>query len=293
MSEKEYYLKVGKIHKEVCEKVKPLIKPGEKLLDITKKIESIIQEYDVSLAFPVNLQLNNLVHYTPLPEDEIVLKDDDLVKVDIGLHIDGYIADGAFTVTFDNNYQDMVDFTEKTLKKVLTDLKPGMLISEIGKRLDEEMKNSKYKIIRNLQGHQLKQWELHSTKSVPVFKTESKNKLEIGEAYAVEIFITDGDGWINASNKALIYAITKVTVPVRNPKVKKLILKIKKRRKSFPFSERYIYDHLKYSKVDFFLLKKTENILEYPILVENPNSKIAQFEDVIFVDEKEVIITTK
>ena len=187
----------------------------------------------------------------------------------------------------------MVSFTEETLKSALKDLKPGMKISEIGRRLDELMKDSKYKIIRNLSGHQLQLWDLHSVKSVAVFETGNEDILEEGDALAVEIFITDGDGWINSSNKALIYALTRNLSPVRNPNVKKLQNDIFKRRKTLPFTERYVLEHLGYSKVDFFLLKKTENLKEYPILLEKPGSKIAQFEDVIYVDKDKVIITTK
>jgi methionyl aminopeptidase len=293
MSDKEMYLKVGKIHKEICEKAKPLIKTGEKLLDITKKIEAMVQGAGASLAFPVNLQLNNLVHYSPLPNDETVIGPKDLIKVDIGIHIDGYIADGAFTINFDPAYDDMVSFTEETLKNALKGLKPGMKISEIGKRLDLSMKDSKYKIIRNLSGHQLQAWDLHSIKSVPVFETPNEDLLEEGDALAVEIFITDGEGWIHSAPQALIYALTRNLAPVRNANVKKLQNDIFKRRKTLPFTERYVLEHLGYSKVDFFLLKKTDNLKEYPILVEKPGTKIAQFEDVIYVDKDKVIITTK
>lgn len=291
---KEMYLKVGKIHKEVCEKAKPLIKIGASYLDIARKIEKIISSYDnVSLSFPINLQPNNEVHYTPIPGDTRVVKQDDIIKVDIGLHIDGYIADGAFTVSFNKDYDEMVNFTEKLLKKTINGLKPGMKISEIGKRLDDGMKNSKYKIIRNLMGHQIDKWELHSSKSVMVYETDNDNVLEPGEAYAVEIFITDGAGFIKSSPNAIIYAMKKKLTPARDLKIRNLCKKIYEKRKSFPFSERYVVEHLGYSKMDFFNLKKSGNIMEYPILLELPNSKIAQFEDVIYVDEKEIIITTK
>jgi len=290
---KEDYLKAGQIHKEVCKKAREWVKPGEKYIDIAKKIEALIQEKGTSLAFPVNLQRSNIVHYTPIPDDENVVEKDDLIKVDIGIHVNGFIADGAFTVTFDKKYDDMVKFTEQTLKKVLTDLKPGMKVSEIGRRLDEEMKDSKYKIIRNLSGHQLDQWKLHSTKQVNVYETESNATMNPGEAYAVEIFITDGDGWINSSNKFIIFSMKEQQKPVRNPKVKKMIKEIFAKRKSLPFSERYVIEHLGYSKIDFFLLKQSGNLREYSMLFEKPESKVAQFEDVIYVDKDEVIVTTK
>ena len=294
MTPKEALLKAGRIHHEICQKARDIVKPGTKYLDIAVQIEQWIQEAGASLAFPVNLQVNNQVHYSPIPNDPKVLKDDDLIKVDVGVHVDGYIADGAFTLTFNKDYQDMVDFTEETLKKAITGLKPGMPLSEIGRRLDECMKDSKYKIIRNLMGHQIQQYNLHGDKSVLVYENkENKKTMEVGEAFAIEIFITDGDGWIRSAPEVTIYSLANPNAPCRNPRVKKLIKEIWKKRKSFPFSERYIVEHLGYSKVDFFLLLKTDALHQYQVLVEKPGTKVAQFEDVIYVDENEVIITTK
>ncbi len=294
MTPKEIYIKVGKIHSEICNKTKPLIQPGILILELTKKIESFIQDYpEVSLAFPVNIQLNNEVHYTALIEDKRMISKGDLVKVDIGIHIDGYIADGAFTISFNKDYDEMVAFTENALKEAINDLKPGMKISEIGFRLDELLKNSKYKLIKNLMGHQLDQWELHSKKSVIVHGNSSENIFEPGEAYAVEIFVTDGLGMIKSSQTAYIYALSKYPSPIRDLKIRNLYKKIHEKRKCFPFSERYILEHLKISKIDFFSLKKSGNVVEYPLLLELPNSKIAQFEDVIYVDKDKIIITTK
>lgn len=293
MNAKESYLEAGKIHQEVSEKIKPLIKVGALYLDLARKIESLVQSYGASLAFPVNIQPNNEVHYTPIPNDTRVIQQGDLIKIDFGVHVNGYISDSAFTISFNQEFDEMVEFTEKALKNALSNLKPGMKISEIGKRLDESMKGSKYKIIKNLMGHQLNQWELHSSKSVMVYETSSENIFEPGEAYAVEIFVTNGVGHIKSSSNAIIFALSKKQSPVRDLKIRTLCKQIQEKRRHFPFSERYITEHLGYSKIDFFNLKRSDNLVEYPILLELPNSKIAQFEDVIYVDEKEVIITTK
>ncbi len=294
MTPKESYLKAGKIHQEVCEKIKPHVKVNTTFLEIAQKTEQLIQESGASLAFPVNIQVNNEVHYSPLPNDTRVLTKDDIVKVDIGIHVNGYIADGAFTVAFNKDYQDMVDFTEKVLNNTLTNLKPGMKVSEIGRRLDEQMKGSKYKIIRNLMGHQLQQWDLHSEKSVTVYEDlQNESILEPGDALAVEIFITDGEGLIKSSPKSVIYSLKREIKPVRDAKTRKLIETIQEKRKSLPFTERYVVEHLGFSKLDFFNLKRSDNLTSYPLLLEKPGSKIAQFEDVIYVDENEVIITTK
>ncbi len=294
MTPKEAYLHAGKIHAEVCKKARPLIKPGARLIDITRQIEKWIVDSGASLAFPVNLQLNNIVHYSSPPNDETIIKEDDLIKVDVGVHVEGYIADGAFTVTFDKKYQDMVDFTEKTLMHAITNLKPGMPISEIGRRLDKSLTGSKYKIVRNLMGHQVQQWDLHSAKSVLVYEVKGNtNTLDPGEAFAIEIFITDGAGMIKAAPTTLIFSVKKQQPPIRDAKVKKIVQDIYSRRRTLPFTERYVTEHLEYSKLDFFNLRKSGALFEYNMLVEVPGSKIAQFEHVIYVDKNEVIITTR
>lgn len=295
MTPKECYIRAGNIHSEVCKKIYHEIKHGQSLLSIAQKIESLIQAYPkTSLAFPVNLQLNNIVHYSPTPDDATIVQEGDILKVDIGIHVNGFIADGAFTLSFNKDYDEMVEFTKDTLQISLKGLKPGMKVSEIGRRLDECLKGSKHKIIKNLMGHQVQQWELHSTKSVPVYEiSTNQNILSLGEAFAIEIFITDGDGWIRSSDKSVIFAIKDPNILVRDPTIRRIVKDIYDRRRSLPFTERYIIDHLKYSKLNFFQLRKSGVLYEYPILVENEKSKVAQFEDVIYVDEKEVIITTQ
>ncbi len=294
MTSKEAYLRAGKIHYEVCERSKKLIKGGASLLAIAEAIEKDIASYpEASLAFPVNLQLNNEVHYSPVPGDTRTISKEDIIKVDVGVHVEGYIADGAYTIALNKEYQDLVDFTEKVLRETLTGLKPGMKVSEIGRRLDMHMKDSKYKIIKNLMGHQVQQWDLHSKKSVFVYESDSPHILEPGEAFAIEIFITNGTGFIKASPNAVIYAMKRKQMPVRDMKVRNLCKTILDKRKHLPFTERYVVEHLKYSKVDFLNLKRSGNIMEYPILLEVPGSKIAQFEDIIYIDKDKVILTTK
>lgn len=114
-----------------------------------------------------------------------------------------------------------------------------------------------------------------------------------GEAFAIEIFITDGQGFIKASRDVTIYAMKRKLVPMRDPKLRILCDDILRRRRWLPFSERYVIEHLGYTKLDFFNLRRSGNLTEYPVLVEVPGSKIAQFEDVIYVDENEVILTTQ
>lgn len=294
MTPKEAYFRAGKIHYEVIERSKKLIYPGASLLAIAQAIEKDIGSYpEASLAFPVNLQLNNEVHYSPLPGDTRTISKEDIIKVDVGIHVDGYIADGAYTIALNKDYQDMVDFTEKILRETLTGLKPGMKVSEIGRRLDMHMQGSKYKIIKNLMGHQVQQWDLHSKKSVFVYESDSPHIMELGEAYAIEIFITDGTGFIKSSPQAVIYALKKSLIPMRDMKLRQLCKTISEKRRHLPFTERYVVEHLKYSKLDFLNLKRSGNILEYPILLEVAGSKIAQFEDVIYVDQDKIILTTK
>ncbi len=294
MAAKDDYLEAGRIHQEICEKIKPDVVVGASYLELAQKIEKMIQDAGASLAFPVNIQPNNEVHYSPVPGDTRVLEEGDIVKVDVGVHVNGYVADGAFTVSFNPEYDDMVAFTEETLMKTLTGLKPGMKVSEIGRRLDELMQGSKYKIIRNLMGHQLQQYDLHSEKSVTVFEDpDNSNIMEPGEAFAIEIFITDGNGMIKSSPKASIYSMKRMLQPVRDAKIRKLCQTITEKRGTFPFSERYVVEHLGMSKMDFFNLKRSGNLTSYPLLVEKPGSKIAQFEHVIYIDEDDVIITTK
>ncbi len=86
----ENYKKSCQVSEEVAQFAKTLIKESVKILDVAEKIEKKIKELGAKVAFPTNISINeNAAHYTPDISDPTILKESDLVKVDIGVHLNG------------------------------------------------------------------------------------------------------------------------------------------------------------------------------------------------------------
>ena len=132
MDEKELksYRNSGKIAADVREWSRELITPDARVLDIAENIEKKIIESGAEIAFPVNVCINDITaHYTPKFNDETVIKDDDVVTIDIGVHVDGYIADTAYTIDLSGNYSDLLDANKRALDNAISLVKPGASVA--------------------------------------------------------------------------------------------------------------------------------------------------------------------
>ena len=127
----------GNISKEIAPKAKEMVKIGAKLFDICENIESMILDKvgdKGGIGFPCNVSINNIAaHYSSPPGDETVIKDGDVVKVDYGIHIDGFISDYAFSVSFNPEYDNLVIASREAVDAVLEAAGPGVKTNELGK----------------------------------------------------------------------------------------------------------------------------------------------------------------
>ncbi len=288
-------IRAGRIAKIVREEAAKMVKPGMKLVDLAEHIENRIRELGGEPAFPTNLSINEIAaHYTPLINDETIVPDNAVIKIDIGVHIDGYIADTATTVAFNPVYEPLLEATRKALEAALSILKPGIKVKEIGYIIETTIESYGYKPIRNLTGHSIDRYIIHSGKSIPNFNDIfSRWKLEDG-VYAIEPFATNGVGLVREGEAKTIYSIKKrrsrLTVYER-----KLFEKIWSERRTLPFCERWYRDM--FSSIDGLrntikMLERHGVILSYPILVERGEGIVVQFEHTIVVNGDEIIVTT-
>ena len=202
------YLASGKIAREVREWSKTLIKENAKILDIANKIESKIRELGGEIAFPTNICINDITaHYTPKFNDKIIIQKEDVVKVDIGVHVDGYIADTACTVDLSGNYSGLLKANEKALNTVVKLIKPGTSLSEIGETVQKTITGAGFKVIENLTGHEIKQYNLHAGLSIPNIPIPYEKKLVEGMVLAIEPFATDGYGRVIEAKHAEIFSL--------------------------------------------------------------------------------------
>ena len=206
--------KAGECHKQIRKYAQSIIKPGIKLIDMVQKIENMLRFItnqnltECGQAFPTGCSLNNVAaHYTPNKGDETILKYDDVMKLDFGTQMNGYIIDCAFTVAFDPTYDNLLkaskEATNEGVKNAGIDVRLGELggiIGEVLSSYEVEIKGKTYKIkaIKDLCGHTMERFKIHGGKSVPLYRDDSSEtcnvKMEEGELYAIETFATTGSG---------------------------------------------------------------------------------------------------
>ncbi len=295
----ESYKKAGKIAHEMVEHLKKFVKPGMKLIDIADETDKLIGEKDARPAFPINLSLNEVAaHYTPSFDDETIAEG--LLKVDLGVEINGCIADTAFSLdlTDDNRFEEMIELNNTVLNKALSNLKPGMFIGTIGNTIQSEVENyneeneKKFSIVKNLTGHSLDKHIIHAGFVIPNYKNENKTELK-DIAFAIEPFLTTGVGEIYDGKPGEIFMIQNER-PVRDKDAREILKFIKEEYKTKPFCKRWLV-RKNFAKLDFSLrLLVREGILHnFPILVEKSKQPVSQMEHTVLISGDLVEVTTR
>ncbi|MFH1239748.1 MAG: type II methionyl aminopeptidase [Candidatus Diapherotrites archaeon] len=293
--EVENYIKAGKILQEVQKKAKKTIKPGQKLLEIALEIEKHIETLGGKPAFPANLSRNNeAAHYSPSSDDKLVLKESDVMKVDLGVHVEGYIADASFTLNFSNEHSKMIEASEKALENALSKIKVGAKLSDIGKEIETTIKKAGFNPIQNLSGHGLGKFQCHTIPTIPNYETRDERILEDGMAIAIEPFATDGKGFVKEAPQSEIFGLNEPK-NVRNMQARKILEFILDEYDTLPFAERWISNKMKMSefqrKVAMRELISKNCIKAFPILREQPDKIVTQAETSVILHDGKVIIT--
>lgn len=275
----EIYIQAGKILSEVRKEAVKKVKKGISLLSVAEFIEDMIREKGAEPAFPVNISRNDeAAHCTPSFNDPSVFGED-MIKLDIGVHIDGYIADTAVTIDL-SGHPELVTAAEAALNKAIEFIHAGVNTSDIGGVIHDTITSYGYKPVVNLTGHGLARYIQHAPPSIPNKRIPRGVVLEEGDIIAIEPFATDGAGRIHDAGNAEIYHLVS-DKPVRHPAARKLLQKIKKYN-TMPFAKRWLGN-----RVDFALLQlvKAKVVQPYPVLKEIKGGLISQAEHTVIVTE--------
>lgn len=295
-SSEEKYRRAGKIARQVREEIAPMIKVGALAFDICEAAESRIIELGAGIAFPTNLSINEIAaHYSSPEEDATVIQEGDVVKLDVGVHIDGYIADTALTVSFNPEYDNLLKASQEALSKALELVKPKAEAKDLGKIIEETIRGYGYRPIRDLSGHQLDQYQLHGLKNLPNIAVPHGAILEEDEAYALETFATTGSGSVHETGQHLIFSLNPVRAPLRNRGAREIVRIAARDFKTLPFSRRYIAKRVPKISLTLGLRELTQKgvLRQYSVLADIKGSYVAQFEHTFLVNKDGVEITTK
>jgi methionyl aminopeptidase len=277
----------GKILRETREEMRGFVRENMPIIQACEKAEGLIREKGGKPAFPCNVSINEVAaHYTSPPNDERRISEKAVVKVDIGVHVDGYVTDTAFTACFNPEYKSMADAAEHALRAAIANIHPEMATSKIGGIIENAIKNRGFKPIANLTGHSVGRYLIHAGTSIPNVAQFSLTKVKAGELYAIEPFVTvpEAVGRVEDGSEIAIFRLVKAK-SVRNPYAKQLLKHIEDNFKTLPFAERWLKGVVpkEQHREAFKELLASKTLMGYPIFVEVSRKPVAQAEHTVLI----------
>ena len=292
----EYYEKAGKIAGEVREDVRSKNWVGHTVEEICQYVESEIIKKGAKCAFPVNTSINEIAaHYTAEPNDPKTISDTDLVKIDLGAQINGFIADTAVTVNYNPKYDTLVQTAENALQGAMSMIKSGIKSKDVGRSIHKTIQDVGFKPIVNLSGHSLDQYTIHAGKTVPNTWTIGSFTFSENEAFACEPFVTthEGLGYVRNGKIKNIFALVS-RKKTKDEDANKLLEYIWTNFNMLPFALRWILKEWEEKEARKLLefLEKKKVVHSYPILVEANGEPVAQAEHTFIPTTTGVNVTT-
>ena len=288
--ELEKFRQSGKILRETREEMRSYVRENMPLIQICEKAEGLIRQKGGKPAFPCNVSINEVAaHYTSPPGDKAQIPEGSTVKVDIGVQVDGYVTDTAFTAAFSAEGRSMAATAELALKTVIDNIHGDMALGKIGSLVESTIKNRGFKPISNLTGHSVGRYLIHAGTSVPNVSGFSPNKVKTGEVYAIEPFVTlpDATARVEDSPQITIYRLLKAK-STKSEAAKKMLKYIETNFRTLPFAERWLVGVVpeEQHKAAFKELFASKAIMGYPVFVETTKKPVAQAEHTLLIKDE-------
>ncbi len=291
--ERDKWLLAGSIGKEMRELGISLCKPGAKVLDIAEAIENKAVEKGAKPSFPPNISINQIAaHYTPKFDDKLELKDGDIVKIDVGASIDGYLSDTAATTVVGKMENPLVKSAKDALDSVAKIIKPGMQVIEISSIIEDTIRKAGFSPVVNLGGHGIGRYSLHEGEFIANSRNYSGSYLRKEGVVAVEPFATTGGGYVVDSSEVQILSLI-THKNVRSLLGREILKFIEEEYKELPFAKRWIIKKFgKLADMEMKALVAAGALNEFNVLKERDEGMVAQFEHSFLFDDGKVTITT-
>jgi methionyl aminopeptidase len=287
--ELEAYRKGGHIISQLRKTIPPLVREGGLVRELCERVEAEIIALGGRPAFPCTVSINEVAaHYTSPWDDASVLPKDSVVKVDFGVHIDGYINDSAVTVSLNPMYLSMIGVAEEALRVGVARIAHGVRFSDVGEQIEKTITQYGCRPIRNLTGHKVERYTIHAGLSVPNVSGPTPGRFQTGDIYAIEPFVTlkEAAGRVEDSDQMFIFRAVRER-GVRSESAKKVVEYVRRTYRTLPFASRWLYSSLGKAVVDdgFSEAVKARCISGYPVLVEASGRVVTQAEHTVIVRE--------
>jgi methionyl aminopeptidase len=292
----EQYRASGKITAEVKALIRGAVRPGVGFLEVCDLVKAEVEKRGGRLAFPTGIGVNEVTaHYAPQEGDEGVVRDEDLVKIDFGVHVDGYVTDTSVTLTFNPEYNLLLEATEACLEAAIATARKEPRTAEIGREIHRVAARFGFKTIENLTGHTVDRYTVHAGKSIPNLYMPGMQSLKKGDVFAIEPFLTLGSaaGYVVDTHSKTIFSLV-ARKKTGFADLDAFAERVWAERKTLPFTPRWYsseYPREKlYGIVNRLVAKKI--VRAYPTLVEASGNPVAQFEHTMALDEGGLVVLT-
>ena len=287
--------KAGVIAAKVRDTVVQEIEPGVKILDICDRAEEMIRELGGGIAFPTNVDINSVAaHYVSPVDDVTLVPERSLVKLDVGVHVEGYIADTATTACLDPSLSYLVEAAKAGLDAAIKTIRPGVRASDVGAAIEQAIKARGAKPIRNLTGHKLARYVVHAGASIPNVASHDHHVIQEGDVYAIEPFAVpnDADGLVTDGPPSNIYRVLKKHS--LKGAAKRMMKHIQAEHRTLPFASRWVLRRFPGQEgvSAFRELLDSKCIMSYPQLVERTRAMVAQAEHSVILTDGGCEVTT-
>lgn len=229
---KRQCIQAGAFAKEALLFGKSLIQKGASYNNIIQMVHQKILQLGAKPAFPPQIALDHVAaHFLVNPGEDIILSNQ-VVKLDVGVSFHGAIGDCATTVDLSGTHQKLIDAAEACLSAALNEIKVGQKIRNLGAVIEKTAASFGYSSVKNLSGHGLASYKIHTPPSFPNYDDGSQGVIRLGMTFAIEPFVTTGQGIVVESGEATIFSmIGKPKGIIREPLVDKI-----KAFKGLPFA---------------------------------------------------------
>ncbi len=283
----ESYREAGAVLVEAMNEAREMVEPGRSHIEVAEWVEEFIRDQGAGIAFPVNISVDpEASHATPGLDDETTFGEE-MVCLDIGVHVDGYIADAAVTVDHTGT-TELVEAAEMALEAAIDEAGPGVEVGTVGQAIEDVIRGYGYTPVLNLSGHGVQRYDAHTEPSVPNRGVDRSVELEPGQAVAIEPFATDGRGKVGEGTAEEIYELQRER-SVRDRRARKALEEIAE-FDGLPFAARWLTGDR--TEMALRRLKQSSVVKGYPVLKESDDALVSQAEHTLLITEDGVEVTT-
>jgi methionyl aminopeptidase len=282
----------GRVSREAKERAMRMVSEGVLLLDVAEEVEGLMRRRGLRPAFPTCISVDNIAaHYSPTHDDPLRFRRGNVVKLDLGAHKDGWVADTAVTVEVGTrNWSRLIQASELALQTAIEAVHPGVETRLLGEGIRRAIESSGYKPIRNLTGHTIERYVLHAGKSVPNIP-HGHDRLDEGDVVAIEPFSSSGAGEVDGRRTGNIYRVVQ-SKPLKQPDLDDFLQQLTVEFQTLPFAERWAYALDPKAPSLLNQLLRARAVMTYPALLDVAAGVVAQAEHTMIVAPSGAEVTT-